>query len=217
MSGRLCGRQKLSYWETLYSDIKAGRLGDRGPGDGWLKRYEALIAPGARALDLGCGDGPNIRPLLDMGARVTAADLSQSAVELAKQAYPQIETACLDMTQGLPFDDHSFDVVAADLSLHYFTWADTQRIAADIARVLTPGGWLLARVHSTADVDPAGLERIEPNYYISRGYPRRYFDMDDLRALFGGWTRLEARETRISRYGMDKQVIEFAAKANEAG
>lgn len=200
----------MSYWEALYSAMP-----DQ-PGEeecaNWLDAYGDKLKPGAHALDLGCGRGANIPALLAMGLRVTAADFSPSAIRLAANAYPSIETACFDMTQRFPFADGAFDAVIADLSLHYFSWQDTQRIIGEIARVLVPGGWLIARVHSVRNVDAAGLDMLEPNYYVSGGYPRRYFTPNDIRLLFGSWARHDAQETQIIRFSMVKQVIVFTAQ-----
>ncbi|MBP3646705.1 MAG: class I SAM-dependent methyltransferase [Clostridia bacterium] len=195
----------MSYWE------EKNQHPDPDAYDGWLDKYAGRLS--ADVLDLGCGRGVNLPSLLKFGARVTAADLSRTAVQDVWSLYGcrLRGTDCLDMRDGLPYADEAFDVVVADLSLHYFTWEETLRIIADIRRVLRPEGFLIARVHSMANLDRSNAEEIEPGYYVAYGYPRRYFTLEEIRALFGGWRSCEAGETVAYRFGRTKQVIELEA------
>jgi SAM-dependent methyltransferase len=55
--------------------------GARRPSE-WVRRWARRLAPGARVLDFAAGSGRNAAPLLDAGARVTAADLDGAALAL---------------------------------------------------------------------------------------------------------------------------------------
>lgn len=202
----------MEHWDSYYAQKKQAQPDAY---DGWLDGSPHLPAPGGRVLDLGCGCTGNTAALLEQGFLVTACDFSPQAIESAKARHPQIDTACFDMRTPFPFADRSFDAVVADLSLHYFTWAETERIISEIRRILTDGGRLLARVHSVANVNPEGLVQLEPNYYISGGYPRRYFTAPDLEALFDRWRLFSVRETEIFRYRQIKHVLEFYAGKQE--
>jgi hypothetical protein len=98
-------------------------------------------------------------------------------------------------------------VVIADLSLHYFWWATTVQIVADLSRVLQPGGTLLCRVNSTHQANYAGQGvEVEPHYYNIDGHHKRFFTERELCELFGAWT-----VTKLDRYtifGGRKHVIE---------
>ncbi|UUZ94623.1 methyltransferase domain-containing protein [Paenibacillus sp. P25] len=107
-----------------------------------------------------------------------------------------------------PFPDRSAQVVIADLSLHYFAWADTLKIAADIRRILRPGGVLICRLNSVKDVEYGagqGLE-LEPNYYELDGKRKRFFDRDQLERLFKGWKASVMEEQSMNRYDKPKAV-----------
>lgn len=71
-----------------------------------------VLFPGATVLDVGCASGGffNIMRSFEPHIEYTGVDLSEKAVELAKERYPE---ARFMVTNGfsLPFDDNTFDVV----------------------------------------------------------------------------------------------------------
>jgi len=71
-----------------------------------------VLFPGATVLDVGCASGGffNIMRSFEPNIEYTGIDLSERAVELARERYPE---ATFVLTEGfeLPFDDNSFDLV----------------------------------------------------------------------------------------------------------
>ena len=199
----------MSYWEQYYNSRRISN-----DSDGWLAAYREMIGPGSAVLDLGCGAGTNIAQLLQMGAAVTAADFSENAVVPVREFFGEKLSGadCFDMRKGFPYGDEAFDIVVADLSLHYFTWNETREIIAEIHRILKEKGRLIARVHSLANLDSMPGEEIEPHYYMMYGYHRRYFSPEELQILFSGWNLPLLQEKPIRRYQRIKHVIEFIAE-----
>ena len=198
-----------NYWKEYYQ-VRQTSLSKEY--DGWLDAHETHLQPGTRALDLGCGAGTNVEMLLHRGVELTVADLSSDAVCMVQEAYAgRLNADCFDMRDGFPYADASFDAVVSDLSLHYFTWADTEKIVAEIDRILAPGGKLIARVHSVQNMQAPEGEMIEENYYVAYGYSRRYFTTEDIRKLFENWKMESLKETIAHRYDREKKVFEFVA------
>ena len=124
----------------------------------------------------------------------------------------------LDLRAPLPFADASFGAAIASLSLHYFDWATTERAVAEIRRCLLPGGLLLCRLNSTADVlhGAQGHEEIEPRFYRVRARyaeTKRFFDRADLDRLFGNWAVESVQETTVLRYEQPKVAWEIVLHA----
>jgi len=79
----------------------------------------------------------------DTGAEVVATDLSPRMVELARERGMDARIADV---QALPFGDGEFDVVVAAWMLYHVPNLD--QALAEIARVLRPGGRLVAATNS---------------------------------------------------------------------
>ncbi|MDQ3066117.1 MAG: class I SAM-dependent methyltransferase [Actinomycetota bacterium] len=93
-----------------------------------------------RFLDVGCGMGELAeRVQNELGVEVIAVDVSPRMVELTKAR--GVDARIADV-QELPFEDQSFDVVAANWVLYHVP--DLDRGVRELARVLQPGGHLVA-------------------------------------------------------------------------
>ena len=105
-----------------------------------LGDLEPYVSSGTRALDLACGTGDLAFALAARGADVTGIDASARMIDAAKQRGP-LKFVVGDMTQ-LEVPDQSIDVVTAGYALRNVP--DFTRALREIARVLRPGGRLLA-------------------------------------------------------------------------
>jgi SAM-dependent methyltransferase len=100
---------------------------------------------GRRILDAGCGSGPLSAALRDRGAAVTGIDSSAAMLRLARQRLgAEADLRLADLRDPLPFPAGAFDDVVASLVLHYLR--DWTAPLAELRRVLTPGGRLIASV-----------------------------------------------------------------------
>lgn len=180
--------------------------------DPWLERWLPLIAArsaGLPILELGCGGGRDTAVLTAAGHKVVGVDLSAKAVANARQRAPAGEFHCQDIRA--PFPVERAGVVVASLSLHYFPWSETAALVGRIRALLEPSGVLLCRLNSTNDhhFGASGHARIDDDYYLVEGEPKRFFDRPAVDCLFSsGWRTLSAEERTIDRYDLPKVVWE---------
>jgi SAM-dependent methyltransferase len=130
------------YDDELWELVPA----DPGPPPGHLVEFARELGHAERALDLGCGDG-RLTVELD-AAQLTAADVSQVALERARGRLQAARLVELEPDAPLPFADGSFDLVlAAEVAEHV---RDLQLFLSEIRRVLVPGGELALTAPATA-------------------------------------------------------------------
>jgi SAM-dependent methyltransferase len=125
------------------------------PGRSWAAWARALghLLPELEIADLGCGDGYLSIEASRFAKRVIAVDRSEAVLERAK-ALAAVKLArrspgeCghVEWRRGeienLPLDDESVDVALLSQALHHA--ADPARAVAEAARILKPGGRVLA-------------------------------------------------------------------------
>ncbi len=105
-----------------------------------FKRLSGLPA-GARVADLGCGSGVFTELLRLAGYNSVGLDISPKLVALGRRKYPGLELIEGD-AENLPFETASLDGVLLSGLVHHFP--DPRRLAAEVERVLRPGGRFVA-------------------------------------------------------------------------
>ena len=198
------------WWDERY--VKADP--DRLPLDDWVTPRLPAGREAARVLELGAGTGELSNLLASLGSRVVATDIAPTAVRYMERFGESFTALRLDHTQPLPFGDRFFAIVVADLCLHYFDEETTTSILAEIERVLTDDGLLLARVNSSEDVNHGAGEgtEVEPGFYESNGHYKRFFDEAMIRRFFRAWRDVDSRKCVIHRYGPGKVVYDISAR-----
>jgi len=106
-----------------------------------LARYAfaSRLARNKRVLDIACGMGYGSAELAKVAERVVGLDVSDEAVNAAREAYPLANLQFISApAQAIPFDDGSFDlVVAFEVIEHLEDWPALLKQAQ---RLLAPGG-----------------------------------------------------------------------------
>jgi 2-polyprenyl-3-methyl-5-hydroxy-6-metoxy-1,4-benzoquinol methylase len=144
---------KQQDWNTRYAsaDLVWGSEPNR-----FVAEHLAGVPPGpqGRALDLACGEGRNSIWLASQGWRVTGVDFSDVAIErarkLAESQGVDVDWIVADVTAYAP------DVAAYDLVLISYLQvpaADRQRVLANVAAALAPGGQLFLIAHALRNID----------------------------------------------------------------
>jgi SAM-dependent methyltransferase len=116
----------------------------------WLVALSPVPLAGRRLLDLGAGTGAASRAAAAAGAVPVASDLSLPMLAHDRAARPP--AVCADAV-ALPFGAGRFDAVAAAFSLTHVT--AVEQALAECARVLAPGGVLLASSFTRRHEHPA--------------------------------------------------------------
>jgi ubiquinone/menaquinone biosynthesis C-methylase UbiE len=150
-----------SYWNTHTLGLQYVKDQDLVPGTAeffahirpWMNPYkfpwimeridrEAAGLRGRHLLEIGCGMGYDSLEFLKRGVRVTATDLTDNAVRLARQHFElenvTPESVHTENALELSFEDETFDAVWSNGVLH--ATGDTRLAVQEARRVLKPGG-----------------------------------------------------------------------------
>ncbi len=174
----------IKTYDSYISSHHADRWSDNSPGmiaalrerDAWLLRA-LLPARAGTVVDIGCGDGA-LAVMLDAAgmrpARLLGADILERRLETARQRAPWAEFAQAS-ADDLPVDDGAAQAVVAMTLLSSITddWF-RERIAAEVDRILEPGGRVLVydlrypspRNRHVRPVTEASLRRLFPSWAI---------------------------------------------------
>ncbi len=139
--------------------------------------------PQGRLLEIGTGQGQDAKYFQSLGYAVIATDVSGRALESARNRVDGVEFVQLDTTNGLSFDDESFDIVYSHLALHYFDNETTEKVFSEIHRVLKSNGVFATITNTIEDpeiMDEGYLELEHGFYETPSGMRKRYFSVGDM-------------------------------------
>jgi len=105
-----------------------------------------------RLLEVGCGEGGNLKLLGTRPRQVIGVDYSLGKVRWAAQHVSRASFARADATV-LPFAGETFDMVLCRDVLHHLETADKQRVIAEMLRVCRDGGQVVV-------IEPNGVNPI---------------------------------------------------------
>ncbi len=150
------GNKWLEVWTRKGREAEAGGLAslmradgfDAGTGsmteDDWLRQAERIavrldLARAKNVLEVGCGAGAMLWPLRDLPLACYGVDYSETLVDVACRAMPDITVQTAEAA-ALPFPDATFEAVFSHGVFFYFPDLDyAARALEEITRVLIPG------------------------------------------------------------------------------
>ncbi len=180
--------------------------------DIWIDEYKEYFENKGKCLDLGCGIGQFSQRLTDYGYTVISADISDIALKKVFEFNKYIKK--VDMMEKLPFTDNSLDLVFANLSIHYFSNDNTQKLMREIKRILKKGGLFIGSVNGIQ-----GYEKIkdtavelEKHYWFNKNKYVRLFDKEDLENYLSIFKILNIEERETVRFEHKKNYWIFFAQ-----
>ncbi len=202
------------FWNNTYWSKHLSRKDEMDIFDDlWICKHQDMIdsLKKGNVLDLGCGIGQYTDFWMKNGFRVISADLSEKALAALRERNPAANTVQLDMSRSLPFNDGAFDVVFANLSIHYFDSKTTMALSDEIHRILKPGGLFMGSANSTFAYQYIKDEAkvLEEKFYWTDDRFIRLFDRPQFDQFFGQFRTVSLEENHITRFKSPKCQWEF--------
>jgi ubiquinone/menaquinone biosynthesis C-methylase UbiE len=110
-----------------------------------IQALEGIVEPaGKTIIDVGCGDGALVRHFTKSGARAIGIEVSEGQLARALAQAGEGEAYQVASGEALPFADGSADAILYMKSFHHLPIAAMPAALLEAARVLAPGGKLVA-------------------------------------------------------------------------
>jgi 2-polyprenyl-3-methyl-5-hydroxy-6-metoxy-1,4-benzoquinol methylase len=171
------------WFETLYAEANRNAdaipWADRGVNywlSDWIEKSQ-LVVRDRWVLVVGCGLGDDAEYLANLGAKVTAFDLSQTAIEWCHQRFPnsQVNYQATDLFTAPADWHHKFDLVIEIYTIQAIPASIRSQAIDCISDFIAPNGKLLVVCRgrnpedSVGDLPPFALTQTELNRFTDRG------------------------------------------------
>lgn len=176
-------------------------------------------------LDLGCGQGRFLRPLMKTPLTVVGVDVSFEMLDECKRLDPASCVVLGDAVQ-LPFADRRFDAILIVSVLQLLSDSDLILCMREVVRVLRRGGLVLygATKYQSADAKVYERIRFEIPSSINRrsasGRPLRSFADEPARLQSAleshGWTKCKSQPSQVAIWDVATTVAQLVREM-EAG
>jgi SAM-dependent methyltransferase len=164
-------------FEEIYSragdDLASIPWANLAPNSALERWLDTRPAPdGAAALVVACGLGDDAEELARRGYRVTAFDISPTAIELCRSRFPAstVDYLVADLFDLAAAWEESFDLTVEIRTLQSLPLELRKQAATAIANTIAPGGWLFVRAAARKPDEPL----------TSRPWPVTREELDEL-------------------------------------
>jgi SAM-dependent methyltransferase len=154
--------EPIAWFEELYREAEAGAAvvpwADLVPNPHLVEWLDSSTIMPGRALDIGTGLGDNAEELARRGHRVTAFDVSATAVAQARVRFPEstVDYRVADLLVPPLSWYAAFDLVAETYTLQVLPPRERYRAARTLRTLLAPGGVLLVIARGREPDEPEG-------------------------------------------------------------
>jgi SAM-dependent methyltransferase len=157
----LAAGDATGWFERLYAASRSGQAEvpwDTPEPSAHLRALDLPAAPGRRALVVGCGPGRDAEYVAGLGYRVTAFDISATAIDLARERHPgtAVDYVVADLLDPPADWRQAFDLVLESNNVQALPVAIRAAAITAAGTFVAPGGTLVVLAAATTRVDSDG-------------------------------------------------------------
>jgi SAM-dependent methyltransferase len=204
---------QLDQWQRTYAS-RTDFLGAEASEPGRMALGRFRTANAEDVLELGAGQGRDTLLFAADGMRVVALDYSPEGLDRIVQRArdegvdERVEIRVADVRERLPFDDGEFDACYGHMLLSMaFSTAEILALAADVRRVLRPGGLFVYTVRNTSDAHYRQGQSHGDDRYEMGGFIVHFFDGALIERAADGFEIVDVTEMEEGRLPRRLSVV----------
>jgi SAM-dependent methyltransferase len=154
--------EPLRWFEELYAAADRGEAvvpwADLAPNPVLVRELGSLTVDGLRTLVVGCGYGDDAAFLAGAGAKVTAFDVSPSAVARCRERFADLDVSWVAANALTPPREwaSAYELVVEIFTLQVLPPAERETAGFALGRCVAPGGRFFVYCRGREPEDPAG-------------------------------------------------------------
>ncbi|MCC3160660.1 class I SAM-dependent methyltransferase [Hymenobacter sp. 15J16-1T3B] len=182
------------FWEASFAEKQA--MWGFAPANSALVARDWFVEHAVRqVLVPGMGYGRNAQVFTEAGMTVTGIELSQTAIDLARQHYGGALTIYHGSVTAMPFDNCQYQGIFCHALIHLLDGNERKKFLHDCYRQLSPDGCMVFSTISKQAPAYGQGRLISPDRYERfAGAPIFFYDRESIRAEFGDVGLVAIRE-----------------------
>lgn len=174
-----------NFWDTAFTGHQT--MWGFEPAQSAIIAKDLFIEKGIKdVLIPGIGYGRNARPFIENGIKVTGIEISQKAIELARELHGAGMQIFHGSVTDMPFDAHLYEGIFCYGLVYLLNPEQRKKMIRDCFRQLQPGGWMIFSVVSkTSPNYGKGKEVAKDTFEVGKGGQVFFYDTGAVELEFG--------------------------------
>jgi SAM-dependent methyltransferase len=183
----------LEFWESSF--IEKQTMWGFEPADSAILTKDFFLKKNVKDILIpGIGYGRNAKVFIDNGISVTGIEISQTAIDLARQIGLDIPIFHGSVTD-MPFDNKLYDGIFSFALLHLLNKHERDKFIKACYDQLKPNGYMIfTTVSKKAPMYGKGKQLDTDYYEIMEGVKMFFYDIDTIKQDFGNYGLIELSE-----------------------
>ncbi|WP_066254048.1 class I SAM-dependent methyltransferase [Neobacillus drentensis] len=192
------------FWESSF--IENQMMWGFEPSDSAILTNDFFLEKKVKDILLpGTGYGRNAKVFIDNGINVTGIEISNTAIELARQNGLDINIFHGSVTD-MPFDNKLYDGIFCYALIHLLNSREREKFISDCYNQLKPGGYMIfTTISKEAPMFGKGKPLGKDYFEIMEGVKMFFYDSDSIKQEFGNYGLIEISEIVEPHKNMEKK------------
>ncbi|WP_435171892.1 methyltransferase domain-containing protein [Paenibacillus glycanilyticus] len=197
------------FWEASFMENQA--MWGYEPSDSSILTKDFFLEKNVKDILIpGIGYGRNAKIFIDNGIQVTGIEISETAINLAKEAGLPVPVYH-GSVEEMPYDNRLYDGIYSYALIHLLSPEAREKFIKDCYNQLKPGGYMVfTTISKDAPMYGKGKQLDKDYYEIMGGLRMFFYDADSIRQEFGHYGLFEITEIgEPNKHAPDKPSFHF--------